>query len=387
MSQKRVLICSPLIPEFDRERGSQRLFNIAKLFISRGWKVVYYARNTMDGMRYIQLLQEMGVMVFGGEHSRWLPISKYVQGVDEILESIHFDLAFIAFWKLAEDLIPTIRATSPQTKIMVDSIDIHFLRHARQNFLDMQHVSNVAHNVLDNTYADEMRREMNTYAQADRVLTVSEKEAQLVNDFLGYTHAASVPLMEDLTPSTVPFENRKGILFIGNFRHPPNVDAVKFLLVSVAPHIPPNLLEEHPISIVGNALSDMVLAFRQDEQPVQMVGWVPEVEPYLNHARVSVAPLRYGAGSKGKIISSLASGTPMVTTSIGLEGFALQHESHLLVADDPKAFANHITNLLQDATLWHHLQQQGREVIVQLHGKQKFEADMDTAVQGIGLNL
>jgi hypothetical protein len=215
-----------------------------------------------------------------------------------------------------------------------------------------------------------MIRELNVYAAADGVLTVSQKEADLLTDLIGDpTLAHVVPLAEDLLPSPIPLEQRKGVLFLGNFRHSPNVDAVDYLCNEILPLIDPTLLVEHPVSIVGNALNDSVRSYGRHLDHVNMIGWVPSVLPYLHRTRVMAVPLRYGAGTKGKIVQSLMAGTPTVSTTIGIEGLHLRDGQEVLVADDPRTFASGISRLLRDERLCELLSRQGREHMTARHGR------------------
>src|SRR5262249_37457896 len=156
------------------------------------------------------------------------------------------------------------------------------------------------------------------------VWTVSEKEAELINDLLGKPIACAIPDREDVEASTVPFSERKGLLFVGNFRHPPNVQAVEYLCRDILPSVSPATLDAHPVYIVGNDPNEAVVRCCREWRTVRLVGWVPSVLPYLQRVRLSVIPLLYGAGTKRKLMQSLMAGTPAVSTSVGIEGFDLQ---------------------------------------------------------------
>jgi glycosyltransferase involved in cell wall biosynthesis len=216
------------------------------------------------------------------------------------------------------------------------------------------------------------------------VLTVSEKEAGLVNDFTADSSLAyAVPDTEDLALSDVPLEARKGILFVGNYRHPPNVQAVEYLCKTVLPLVPEEVLAEHPVYIIGNGLNETIVGYGRDLPHVLMVGWVPSVLPYLQRARISVIPLLYGAGTKRKLMQSVMVGTPSVSTSIGTEGLNLEDGSDVLVADDPARFAEAVTQLIRDDALWRRLVLHGRSKIMAVHGRESVKARFDAVVAEI----
>jgi glycosyltransferase involved in cell wall biosynthesis len=363
MSIKRALVCAPLMPEYDRESGSRRVFHLIEFLREAGWAVSFVAENAAGGERYTQILQQRGVAVYAGFGPR----------AEQLVAAGHFDLAICVFWQIAEQWLPKIRALSPRTRVVVDSVDLHFLRNARR--LLQPTADGAAPSLLDPVYASEMMREVNAYAAADAVLTVSQKEADLINDLANVPALAyALPDNEDLAPSTIPLAQRKGILFVGNFRHPPNVEAARYLCQDILPRLDPAVLAAHPVYVVGNALNEAIGSFAGQLPNVRMVGWVPSLLPYLERARVSVVPLLYGAGTNRKLIQALMVGTPGVSTSIGVEGLNLQDGEHVLVADDPETFARAITWLLQDAELWQRLASQGREHIVSVHGREAVRA-------------
>jgi hypothetical protein len=227
-------------------------------------------------------------------------------------------------------------------------------------------------------------RELNTYALADAVLAVSEKEAQLVSDMTGDPGLGQwVPDAEDLDFSPIPAEERKGILFLGNFRHKPNVDALEYLCRDIVPKLDEAILGQHHLSIVGNDLDQKMLAPSVGLRNVLAVGWVPSVIPYLQRARVSVIPLLYGAGTKRKLIQALMSGTPTVSTSIGIEGLDVRHRKEVLVADEPTAFARAIETLLVNDGLWHRIARNGRERILRVHGRKAARDRFVSVLDGV----
>src|SRR5207244_9912273 len=130
--------------------------------------------------------------------------------------------------------------------VIVSSIDAHFVRNARRIFGAVGAGRRTY--MLDRYFADELVREVNTYAAVDGVLAVSEKETSLINDLTGSRdHAWWVPVTQEDERGPLPFEDRKGALFVGNFRHGPNVEAVEYLCAEIVPLIDAELLERHPI--------------------------------------------------------------------------------------------------------------------------------------------
>ena|SRR5438270_6848325 len=123
---KRVLVCSHVMPAYDRESGSRRIFNLIEFLRDAGWVVSFAAGVARsDEERYTKMLQQRGVATF-------LDFER----IEQVIAAGRFDLAIFAFWNVAEPLMPIVRELSPETRIIVDTIDLHFLRHARSVFLE-----------------------------------------------------------------------------------------------------------------------------------------------------------------------------------------------------------------------------------------------------------
>jgi glycosyltransferase involved in cell wall biosynthesis len=356
------------VPEFDRESGSRRIFDTVVFLRDLGFSVSFVAQNgsTSGGERYVRALQQRGVAVYCGFDS----------GLDQLIESGRFDIALCAFWRVGELVLPLVRDVSPATRFIVDSVDLHFLRHARSNY--------AAFGTIDQALSAEMIRELNTYAAADAVLAVSQKEANLINDITGDPRLAHVLTdNEELSQSPTPLPERHGILFIGNFRHPPNVEAVEYLCKEILPRMDPAVLARHSVSIVGNALNDTIQRFGDGLPQVRMVGWVPSVVPYLERARVTVLPLLNGAGTKRKLLQALMVGTPAVSTSIGVEGFDVRGGEHVLIANEPEAFATSVAQLVRDDEVWERIAARGRDFAVARYGRHSVQQQFEKVISAV----
>jgi glycosyltransferase involved in cell wall biosynthesis len=169
-----------------------------------------------------------------------------------------------------------------------------------------------------------------------------------------------VPTIHELHERGKSFVDRQGLLFIGNLAHRPNEDAVLFFLREVYPRVR-QMLPDVGLDIIGDCSSSAIAAY--DSKEVRILGYLPDVEPHLRNARVFIAPLRFGAGIKGKVGEAMARGIPVVTTSIGAEGFGLTHELDVMIADDPESFAAAIKQLYSDEKLWRRIATNSRLLI------------------------
>jgi glycosyltransferase involved in cell wall biosynthesis len=377
---RRVLVCAPLMPEFDRESGSKRIDDLITLLLEAGWEVSFYAQSAGPwSRRYIRTLQQRGVMVYAGVESQEMG-DLFTWGRHELIALGQFDLAILAFWHVAEKFMDAIRSLSPRTRIVVDSIDLHFLREMRRMLNDPA----IALLPGEGRYLCELAREVNTYHGADAVFAVSQKEADLVNDLLSVPHRALAIGDTERGPSDVQgFDGRRGILLLGSFRHLPNLEAAEHFLTEILPLLDRRLLAEHPVYIVGTDMEKTSLPRTVRDPAVRLVGWVPTVEPYLDTCRITILPLKHGAGTKRKMIQALIHGTPSVSTSVGTEGLDLVDGTHVLVADTPSAFAAAIERLLEDRELWSRLSEAGRRHGQARHGHAAATAALQAAVADV----
>jgi glycosyltransferase involved in cell wall biosynthesis len=370
VSRRRALVCAYDPPRFDRDSGARRIFHLIELLREFGWDVCFVAANGIYDMRYVHALEERRVLVHDASTTP----------LDGVVAEGQFDVAIFAFWQLAELYLPLIRRLSPPTRVIVDSIDLQFVRDARRTLKDVDLYGSPG--LLGEDFGDAFVGELNAYAAADAVLAVSSKEAELINDLAGDpTLAFPVHDHEEYQRSPVPFSQRRGIAFVGSFRHVPNIEAVEYFCREVIPRLDRKLLRQHPVTIIGDGVDDLVRSHASGIPDVAMVGWVPALEPYFEHSRISVVPLLYGAGTKRKMIQALLLGTPTVSTGIGAEGLGLVSGEHALVADDAPSFAAAIEELLTDAELWEHIAQEGRAHVASEHGRDAVRAQLTTVLE------
>jgi O-antigen biosynthesis protein len=346
----RALVAAPTVPEPDRDSGSRRIDDALGHLQRAGWEVTFVSTQPQPPGVAARRLQQRGIPVF---HLDPLALGRLVKAVD-------FRLALLCFWHTGELFMPVLRGASPNTRVIVDSIDLHFVRHGRRQLGSGQ--------PLTNGFIHDALAELAVYSASDGVFTVSATEADIVHGLLGQPDLCFVvPDAEDLPLIERPFEERSGVLFVGSFQHTPNVEGLSFLCREVVPLIDPEVLGRHPFSIVGSGLSPAIENLAAGVRGVNFVGWVPELAPYYGMARASVLPLVSGAGTKRKLLQAMLYGTPAVTTSIGAEGFGLQDGRHAVIADDPLGLARGLETVLSDEAIWRRLAHAGREHALEQH--------------------
>ena len=158
------------------------------------------------------------------------------------------------------------------------------------------------------------------------------------------------------------FDQRRDIFFVGGFQHQPNVDAVQWFVAEIWPLISARLPELR-FHIIGSRMPDAIRALADER--IIATGFVESLDEYLDDCRLSVAPLRYGAGVKGKVNQSMAHGQPVVATALAAEGMFLQHDIDVLIADTPADYADAVVRLYTDAALWQRVSAAGLDNVAQ----------------------
>ena len=357
-AQKSILVIDAFLPFYDRASGSLRLFNILKLLKKMKFHITFLAGYNSLENQYRPILEEIGIEVYAGDYD-----AKEVADLkDKSFKSISYDLLFrnrsydyalIEFWNVASYYLPLIRKFSPQTKIIIDSVDIHFIREIRE--AELLKSSELKRKALLNK-----DREIGIYKRADRIWVVTENDKKAIKDLIGNIPIDVIPNIHKNIEYVKTYEESSDLLFIGNFNHPPNRDAIHFFCKEIFSLI----LKKIPgvkLFIVGNNPSEEIKALASKE--IIVTGYVQDLSLYLKKARISVNPLRYGAGMKGKIGEALSWGLPVVTTSIGAEGMELIDRKDALIADSPEEFAKKVIELYLNSELWNELSSNGRKKV------------------------
>ena len=350
---RRILWLASHLPQPDREAGWLRTLDMIEALQDAGDRVAIWAEHCLSEGRYGRLLEDRGIAWFGLSHERrWRtsPDDAPLEHLGDLLHAVPWDVAIVAFPHTAIRMIPAVREQLPHVPVLVDAVDLHFMRYerARQIGIPVEPML---------TKADELA----VYRASDGVILASHHEAvELAAHLPGvlawvYTMAATPPV-------TVPGDAATNVLFLGNFMHPPNVDAVDWWVRDLGPAVEAATGRAVPLRIVGNGSE----ALRQrwsgrEAESVDIAGWVEDLEPEFAAARVFLAPLRYGAGTKGKILAALAHGTPVVTTAVGAEGNHGAVADGLSVADDPQHLADLVAQLLNDDDAWEHARKRATE--------------------------
>ncbi len=345
-AKRRVLVIEACMVTPDQDAGSVRMMAIVELLTALRCKVTFVADNLEHRQPYVGQLQQEGVEVL---------FHPYVRSIADLLSKRgpEFDIIMIARHYIAVKHVDAARVFAPKALVVFDTVDLHFLRTERQAELDGSALTRAA--------ADAKREEeLGLIRKSDVTLVVSTFEQELLARLVPEARVLVLATIQEQQPEGKPFAEREGLVFIGGFQHPPNTDAVLWYASEVLPHVR-TALPGVKTYIVGSKVPANVRALAADDFVV--TGFVPDITPHFTGCRLSIVPLRYGAGVKGKINLAMSYGLPVVATSPSIEGMSLTPDEDVLVADDPKAFADAIARLYHDEALWRRLAAGGRKNI------------------------
>jgi glycosyltransferase involved in cell wall biosynthesis len=334
------LVITGALPTPDRDSGSLRLNSILASLCDAGHTVTIISTRQDPQQPYAAHLQALGLTVVRGESA----------GVQHLSQHGHtFRTVLISRPDTALEWLFPVRVFAPRARAVYDTVDLHSVRLSR------------AANLLDDPVLHERAeryRRIEAFAvnAADLVLTVTDTERTTLLNLRPTLAVEVVPNIHIVEPLHAKWGDRSGLVFIGSFLHEPNLDAIRHFVADVLPIIR-RRLPDITFTIIGSDMPDEIRALAS--KTIRPVGYVADPRPAFESALMLVAPLRYGAGMKGKIGHAMSHGLPVVTTSIGAEGMGLIDGETALIADGTDAFAAAVVRLHTDRLLWEHLAARG----------------------------
>lgn len=341
-SQKTILFASRDFPAHDKESGANRLKELIFIYKELGYNCILFAPHIFEDDSYVKFYQHHQVMVYV-ENNKYKNIYDFLSAFKKI-DYVWFNgpLALNLFYK-------KMKAILPSTRFIYDMVDIHFLRFKRAIELEPTRIS------LKKNYKHFFRLETVVAPQLDYIIAISDKEKEIMSQYadknkiitISNIHYPKIDISE-----RKDFSKSKGITFIGSI-HEPNIDAVKFLYEKIMP-IVWKTNPELEVSIIGNVSEKLDLKLYPK---FKFLGFVESIEEHFMNSKIMVAPLRFGAGVKGKIGQAFEYFFPVVTTDIGAEGMKLTDKKNVLIANDEISFAEAILQLNNNEELWNTLSQ------------------------------
>ncbi|RVT96827.1 glycosyltransferase [Rhodovarius crocodyli] len=356
--RRRLLFIDESVPTPDKDAGSNAAWQHMLALQSLGFKVGFVPADNMARIDpYTRTLQKHGIECFYHPWQRTL---------EEVLRHapVPPDVVYIHRLANARNYLGLVRRYAPRALVLYCVADLHFLR--------MERAAELAGDAKMAAAAARTRQEeLALTAAADCCIVHSTAEAAILEPA---ARVAVVPWSIAPSPPPLPFAQRHGCVFIGSFGHPPNQDAVEWLGTEVRP-----LLGDVRVHVYGSG--DMTPLVPQDHGNIILEGFAPVLSQALHRHRVAVAPLRYGAGIKGKVLDCLAHGLPCVMTPIAAEGLDLPPSLQWLISADAAALAEKLRRLNEDEALNTELSLAGLAFIGERFGADKVARQLGDALR------
>jgi O-antigen biosynthesis protein len=339
LSQKTgmVLVIDHYLPECDRDAGSRNMFDFIRTLLDLGYAVKFWPQNLQAVPKYTEPLEALGIEVlrfpFQRSFDEWIATN-----------GMHFTHVLLSRPTVAPDYLDAVRRHT-QSTVVYYGHDLHFARMRMQ--AEVQKDASVAQN------AERMRTcEIDIWNRCDLVVYPSQEEVDEVRRLAPGANAAFIPPFKfsQFVHRTRAQSGQK-VLFVAGFQHAPNVDAAEWLAQEVMPLV----WQTHPTAelyLVGSKPTASVLALH-DGRRVHVTGSVSAevLQEHFQSARVSVVPLRFGAGVKLKVVETMQQGVPLVTTTVGLQGLP-EVQRVITPCDQAQPMADKIRGLLTDDHAW-----------------------------------
>ncbi|MCM2481095.1 methyltransferase domain-containing protein [Burkholderia glumae] len=372
-TRPKVVVADAFVPKPDQDSGSNDVYWYMRILHEFGFDVCFvaaYEPPVAPDDRYCAALRRWGIRV---------RLARPGQSFGEILaeEAVHARVVLAQRIIVAREAIEVLQAGAFGTKFVFGTVDLHYVREERAALLSRSPAA------LDEAMLLK-RAELQAVEDADATIVVSRTEAEILANLVPGANVHRIPIPRMPNRSTVPFAERSGVLFVGGFAHRPNIDAVMFLVKEIWP-IVRRSLPDIELRIVGSGVTAEVAALADPAQKVVIVGFVEDLDTVTSAARLSVAPLRFGAGIKGKVVSSLLAGLPSVLSRVASEGMGLVPGEQMLSGDSAEEIAAAIVALHEDAALWQRIADAGFAAAATEYSVESVAARLATLLDSIGV--
>ena len=349
----RALVIDWATPMPDHDSGSVDIFNLARMLGRLNIKTAFAAHRDLDYWgTYTDDLQKLGVEML---------YSPFVDSLQGYLKQAGKDIDYLLVHRVGvfKDLAPSLRTLCPNARIVFHTVDLHHIREARQAETEQSEKLQKQARITRKT-------ELRLARRADAIVVVSDHEKALIQDAVPDTQVFHLPLIRDIPGrGQVAFSQRQGIAFLGNYLHDPNLDAVRYFVREIWPDF--HAAVPGAELIVGGAQMPAEVENLGMNDGVRTIGYVEDLAELFNGIRLTVAPLRYGAGAKGKVVSSLCHGVPVVASPVAAEGMNLEDGRDILIARDQAEWLRHLRHAYCNEAAWQGLSAAGLDAMHKSH--------------------
>ncbi|WP_456421410.1 glycosyltransferase [Lutibacter sp.] len=373
---KDLLIIGFVWPEPNTTAAGARILQLIELFQDNNYKITFVcaASKTTKSLN----LNKLNIQTFTIELNN--------SSFDEFIKQLSPTLVLFDRYLTEEQFGWRVVKNCPNALRILDTEDLHFLRNARQ--IAYEKKIPVSENLLKN---DVTKREIASIYRCDLTLIISKYEIKLLKRFFGVhkslLHYVPFLLKKINLPNSYPsFTERKDFITIGNFKHAPNLDSVVYLKTTIWPLIKKEL-PKAKLHIYGAYSTQKIQQLHSVRDGFLIKGWAKNIEKVFTNARISLAPLQFGAGLKGKLIDAMKYGTPSVTTTIGAEAMHNNLPWNGFITNNPIDFALKSVTLYTDELIWENAQQNGIEILNKCFSKEKYSHKLINKINSLQKNI
>ncbi|MDI6034593.1 glycosyltransferase [Flavobacterium sp. LB2P84] len=376
---QKLLIIGFVWPEPNSSAAGGRMIQLILLFKAQGFSITF--ASPAQNSDFMVDLQEYEVE----KKSIELNNSSF----DVFIKELNPDVVLFDRFMMEEQFGWRVAENCPDALRLLDTEDLHCLRLSRQKAFK----ENRSFSIADLFVEEVAKREIASILRCDLSLMISEFEMELLESafkidkaLLHYLPFLLEPINDTEIKRIPSFEERKDFIFIGNFLHEPNWNAVQYLKDTIWPLIKKRL-PETVLNVYGAYPSQKVLQLHNSKDGFLIMGRANDAQEVVKKACVVLVPLRFGAGIKGKLLEAMQCGTPSITTSIGSESMHGDMPWNGFITDDIVNFVDTAVQLYQDKEIWGRAQQNGITIINQRYSKGLFETDFRTKIEFLRSNL
>ncbi|WP_281235433.1 glycosyltransferase [Flavobacterium gelatinilyticum] len=361
---KKLLIIGFVWPEPNSSAAGGRMMQLISIFKENGFEITF--ASAAQDSDFMVDLSEFGVT------KKSIELNSV--SFDDFVLELNPNVVLFDRFMIEEQFGWRVTENCPKAIRVLDTEDLHCLRTARQKAFK----ENRAFEITDLFSEEAAKREIASILRCDLSLIISEfemnvlKEVFRINeDLLFYLPFLVDEMKEEYLLKLPSFEERKNFVFIGNFLHEPNWNTVQYLKEAIWPSIKKDF-PEAVLEVYGAYPSQKVLQLHQPKNGFYIMGRAEDANEIVKKARVVLAPIRFGAGLKGKLLEAMQCGTPSVTTSIGSEAMHADLLWNGFIEDHPEKFAKKAISLYKDENLWKSSQKNGISIINECYQKDKY---------------
>lgn len=378
INQQNILIIGTVWPEPNSSAAGSRILQLIHLFLKQNWKITF--ASVASDSEHAFDVQTLGV--------EKIKIELNNKSFDEFVAKLQPSIVIFDRFMIEEQFGWRVAENSPDALRILDTIDLHCLRHARQSALKEKRVF-----VIEDLFSDTAKREMASILRCDCSLIISDFEMKLLNDYfkidsdlLHYIPFLLDKIEEKDKNEWPTFEERIHFVTIGNFIHEPNWNAVQYLKEELWPLIRKQLPSAE-LHIYGAYASQKVNELNNVKEGFLIKGRAEDAMQVVRKAKICLAPLRFGAGIKGKLVEAMQCGTPSVTTDVGAEGMHGEYNWNGIIANTPQEIADAAVKLYSDKVLWEKSQKNGIKIINNFYSKETHGAKFIWQILNLQKNL